>query len=409
MKHIVILGGGFAGIAATLEIIKQLSPKEAKVTLIDKNPFHLFTPSLYEVATSEEPRGNIAIPFTEIFGKRIEIIQGEVEKIDRVKQTVHYSSSEAQAESRIDDRTISYDYLLVALGSEPAYFHIQGLKENSVALKSIKEAVMIRDKILSMCCREGECNKKVHIIIGGGGFSGTELAAELLTYKDKIAKQHHLDPMCLQITIVQGSDRLLKELDPHVSIIAEKRLKEPNVTFAFGGHISKVNKTSVFTDDNKVYPYDLLIWTGGVQANTLAWESNLPTNKRGQVIVNNFLQVQGERNIFAAGDIAQYQDVKTQTFAPTVAQVAEEEGKAAGENISRLITNKTLKPYRYRHFGYVVPLRSKYAAAELGILHIDGFFGWIVQQLVFLRYLLTILPSWKALRRWNIFELELEQ
>lgn len=401
MKHIVVLGGGFAGVAAVLRMQKKLSPKETKITLIDKNAYHLFTPSLYEVATSEEKKGNIAIPFQEIFGKKVEIIQGIVEKIDTVKQVIHF---------REDKDAIRYDYLLIALGSTPAYFHIRGLEENGIALKSLSDAIKVRNKILNMCCKEGQCHKKVQVVIGGGGFSGTEIAAELLTYKKKIAKQHHLDPNCLAITIIQGSDRLLKELDVHVSKIAEKRLKEPNMTFAFGGHIKKVTKTSVFTDDNKVYPYDLLIWTGGVQANPLAWKSNLPVNKRGQVITNNFLQAQGYEHIFVAGDIAQYISEKTQNAAPGVVQVAEDEGKRAGDNIARSIQKKSLKPYTYHHWGYIVPLKGKFAAAELmGTFHFDGFFGWILQQLIVLNYFLGILPLWKAMGRWDKFETELEQ
>ena len=410
MKRIVILGGGFSGIATALEIRKHLSHKQAKIIVIDKNSYHLFTPSLYEVATSEEPKGNIAIPLTEILEKHSEVIQAEVEKINTVKQVVHYSSLVPSASLDKKNSSLSYDFLVISLGSEPAYFHIQGLKENSIALKSLHEADTIKERILTMCCKEGKCNKKVQIIIGGGGFSGTELAAELLTYKNKIARQHHLDQNCLEVTIIQGSDRLLKELDPHVSKIAEERIKADNVRFAFGGHISKVTKTSVFTDDSKVYPYDILIWTGGVQANSIAWKSNLPVNKRGQLIVNNFLQIQGMENVFAAGDIAQYMDEKTKTFAPTVAQVAEDEGKMVGKNIARLMLNKNLDPYHYRHFGYIVPLRGKYAAAELmGMLHVDGFFGWVLQQLIFLHYLLGILPFTKAFWKWNTFESELEQ
>lgn len=398
MKHIVILGGGFAGVAAVLYLQKHLT-RNTKITLIDKNPYHLFTPSLYEVATSEAPKGNIAIPFEEIVERKVEVVKGIVEKIDPAKQTV-----------TSQDDVISYDYLLITLGSQPAYYHIPGLEEHSIALKSLQEAVVIKNKIRSMCCEEGKCNKKVRVVIGGGGFSGTELAAELLTYKDKIAKQHHLDPNCLEITIIQGSDRLLKELDAHVSKIAQDRLHLPNVTFAFGGHISKVTKTSVFTDDNKVYTYDILIWTGGVEANAIPQKSGLPTNKRGQLIVNSFLQVEEHDNIFAAGDIAQFIDPKTTTPAPTVAQVAEEEAVTAAKNILRLIKNQDLEAYTYRHFGYIVPIRGRYAVAELmGVLHFDGLIGWILQQLIFLRYLLGILPLFKALKHWNRFELELTQ
>lgn len=398
MKHIVVLGGGFAGIASIKTLLRQTNSHATQITLIDKNSFHLFTPSLYEVATSEEPQKNIAIPFTEVFGKRVHIVQGEILEVDTDKQTIKLKNQ----------NQISFDYLVVALGSQPAYFHIPGLEENAIALKSLKEAVMIKDRIKDICCKGDECKKKAKVIIGGGGFSGTELAAELLTYKNKLARQHHLSPNCLDITIIQGSDRLLKELDPHVSKIATKRLKYPNVHFAFGGHISKVTKSSVFTDDNKVYYYDLLIWTGGVEGNSV--QTTIPINKRKQYITNKFLQVEGFQNIFAVGDVAQYQDDKTQSFAPTVAQVAEDEGRKAGENIAQLLRGKELKPYNYSHWGYVVPLRGKFAAAEsMGFLHFDGFLGWLLEQFIFLYYLINILPFWKAVKKWNVFEEALEQ
>lgn len=400
MRHVVILGGGFAGVAAAKELVKKTSSKHVKITLIDRHDAHLFTPSLYEVATSESPQKNIVIPIKEIFGKKVEVIKSTIKSIDTSTQNILLG----------EDKQITYDYLIIALGSVPAYYNIPGLKENSIALKSVRDAVQIKNKIKNICCEGKECKRKAKIIIGGGGFSGTELAAELLTYKNKLAKQHNLAPNCLDITIIQGSDRLLKELDPHVSKIAEKRIKKSNVHFAFGGHISKVTATSVFTDDNKVYDYDLLIWTGGVQASPAAEKSNLPVNRKGQITVNDFLQVQGINNIFAAGDIVEYKDVKTQQYAPTVAQVAEDEGKTAGGNIARLIKNQTMKPYTYSHWGYVVPLRGKFAAAELmGFWHFDGFFGWVLEQLIFLRYLLSILPFWKALQKWNTFEIDLER
>ncbi|MDE2588392.1 MAG: FAD-dependent oxidoreductase, partial [Patescibacteria group bacterium] len=245
---------------------------------------------------------------------------------------------------------------------------------------------------------------------GGGGFSGTEIAAELLTYKDRLAEQHKLDKDCLDITIIQGSDRLLKELDSHVSAIAQKRLTHPNVKFAFGGHIKEVTKNEVHTDNGKTYPYHLLIWTGGVEANHLAKTSGLPVNKRGQLQVNPYLQVEGYENIFAAGDIAGFIDPKTQEPVPTVAQVAEEQGEIVAENIIRATQGITFKKYKYRHFGYVVPLRGKYATAELMFnIHLDGFLGWVLQQLVYLRYLLRILPFKKAFTRWNEFEEKLLQ
>lgn len=403
MQHIVIIGGGFAGVSAGVYLRKYLdhiTKNNIQVTVIDKNPYHTFTPSLYEVATSEEPQGNVAIPFTEIFDHQITYLKDGVKQIHANEKMVEL----------VDHKKVPYDYLIIALGSQPAFMHIPGLEENCVTLKSMKDALHIRNMIKSMCCEEGICHRKVNVVVGGGGFSGTEIAAELLTYKDRLAAQHKLDKDCLDITIIQGSDRLLKELDSHVSKIAEKRLSSPYVHFAFGGHIKEVTKTEVKTDNGKAYPYHMLIWTGGVEANHMARTSGLPVNKKGQLTVNSFLQVEGYENIFAAGDIAGYIDPKTQEPVPTVAQVAEEQGEIAAENVIRAIQGKSFEPYNYRHFGYVVPLRGKYATAELMFnIHVDGFPGWVLQQLVYLRYLLRILPFRKAFTRWNTFEENLLQ
>ncbi len=388
--NIVVLGGGFAGVAAIKELLKYQSEIKANITLVDRNNYHLFTPSLYEVATSEEPMKNIAIPFVEIFGQKINYLTGSIEKIDQANHSI-----------QINQQTINYDYLIVCLGSEPAYYHIPGLQEHSLALKSLQEAVDIKEKIKSACCKENECHKKAQIIVGGGGFAGTELAAELLTYKDRLATQNKLDKDCLEVTIIQGSDRLLKELDNHVSDLASKRLATPMVHLAFGGHIKEVTDTNVVTDDGKTYNYDVLLWTGGVKANSLVEKNGFEVNKRGQINVNNFLQTK-DAKIFAAGDIAGYIDTKTQSPVPNVAQVAEDQGRIAAFNVYNLITKKTLLEYKFRHWGYVVPLKGRFAAAELeGNLHFDGFLGWVLQQLVFLYYLLGIVSILKAFKRWD--------
>lgn len=396
-KHIVVIGGGFAGISAIKTLLKHQKELDVTITLVDKNHYHTFTPSLYEVATSEEPQQNIAIPFFELFGKKIAYKHGEVTKIDTAKQLI-----------LVGNEQIFYDYLILSAGSIPSYHHIPGLKEHSITLKTIADAVRIKEKIQTLCCKEGVCNRKCRLIIGGGGFSGTELTAELLTYKDRLAKQFGLARNCLDITIIQGSSRVLPELAVHVSRIAQKRISSPMVHFAFGGHIQQVTRTEVQTDDKKTYPFDLLIWTGGVEASKLAAISKLLVNKHGQVKLNSFLQV--SPTIFAAGDIAGFINDKTQKPAPQVAEVAQDQGFIAGENVYRTITSKQLLPYRFHHLGYIVPLRGKFAAAELmGWLHFDGYVGWIIQQLVFLRYLLEILPFWKALKRWNVFEEHLTQ
>lgn len=400
MKKIVILGGGFAGISAAKKLLKYKKVHQLNITLIDKKDFQLFTPALYEVATSEAPKQKVIIPYKDIFDKRISVVKGSVHSIDNKKQIVKLSSGEE----------LSYDFLLVALGSEPAYYNIPGLKEHSITLKTLEDALKIKNTIKDMCCKEGVCKRQVKVVIGGGGFAGTELAAELLSYKDRLAVQNHLERDCLDISVIQGSDRLLKELDEHVSVIAQKRMKNSQMHFCFGAHIKEVTNTHVLTDDGKKYPYDLLLWTGGVMPNNHLHHESFPLTKRGQIAVNTSLNVQNYDNVFAAGDISGFVDPKSGASAPGVAQVAEEQGRISAENIIRTIVGKPLLQYHLRHFGYIVPLRGKYASAEfMGNLHLDGFLGWVLEQLVGLYYLFRVLPWWKAFRRWNNLEVAIAQ
>ena len=388
--NIVVVGGGFAGVAAVKELLRAESEIKANITLVDRNSYHLFTPSLYEIATSEEPTVNIAVPFTEIFGDKVKYVTGNTDKINQSDHNL-----------TVNGQTLKYDYLIICLGSEPAYYHIPGLQEHSFALKSLQDAITIKNKISNACCKENECKKKAQIIVGGGGFTGTELAAELLSYKDRLSKQKNLDPDCLEITIIQGSDRLLKELDNHVSKIATKRVSGSQVHLAFGGHIKEVTDTTVITDNGKSYPYDVILWTGGVQANSWAKINEFDVNKRGQINVNSFLQTT-DAKIFAAGDIAGYVDPQTKKSAPNVAQIAEDQGRAAAKNVVNMILQKPLINYHLRHWGYIVPLKGRYAAAEFKEnLHFDGFLGWVLQELVFLYYLLGIVGFFKAVKRWN--------
>lgn len=399
MEKIIIAGGGFAGISAGLYLKKTLSKTGAKLILIDKNPFHLFTPSLYEVATSEEPQKNIAISISEIFENSIEVITSEITKIDPKTQNIKLKNGE----------NISYDYLIIALGSEPAFYNIDGLHEYSFPLKTVADAVKIKDIIHKLCDLKAPKKEMINIIVGGGGFSGTELAAELLEYVFKLSKGHNLPPNLIKVCIIAGSEKLLKELDDHVSNIATARLKKLGADFIFGSHIKEVFKNKLITDKNQEFLFDVLIWTGGIKANSILLSSGLSLSKSGQVPVNEFLQTKEFPNVFAVGDIAEFSDPKSQKKAPGVAQVAEDEGKIAGENIARLIEKKPLVPYKYKHFGYIVPLKGRYAVYEEGWLHIDGFFAWVLQQIVFLRYLLGILPFYKAFKRWNQFEKDLRQ
>lgn len=356
MTNIIILGGGFAGVRAALTFKSKIKSKDINVTLIDKNSFHVFTPPLYEVATAEEPQRNIVIPYKSIFNNNISFVQGIVEKINTREQKISLSNN----------REYRYDYLIFALGSESADFGIPGIKEYGIPLKTLEDAIQIRNALKNA--------KK--IIIGGGGFSGTELACELITHKG------HLD-----VTLIQRSSIVLKELGGGISQLAKKRLLAGKVHLVLGEHIKKVTNKTVEVESGKTFPYDVFIWTGGVK----------PNNLLGKIEVDKNLAVNNLKNVFAAGD----------TVAPGVAPRAEKMGEVAAENVLRSIKGDPLLIYAYRHMGYVVPLGSHFATFAMGRYHISGIFAYILQQLIFLRYLLTIVPFFEAVKRFLRFEKDL--
>lgn len=397
MKEIIVLGGGFAGVSALLSLKKKISEDEANITLIDKNSYHLFIPSIYEVATKEEPKKNIAIPFTDIFSNKVKHVRGVVSNIDTHNHLIHLK----------DNTNYSYDYLIIALGSESEFFGIEGLEEHSLPLKDLEDAVKIQKIIEENYHAKVPNNKHLSIVIGGGGLSGTEFTAELVHYKEHLAKHHELPKDLVKITIIQGSSRLLKDLDEKVSEIAKKRLENEGVEVVLETHIKKVEKGEIETDTGKKYKYDVFIWAGGVRANKVLEESNLKTNGKGQLPVNDKLQVNGFNNIFAVGDVAQAADPITNKPAPGVAQVAEDEGKIAAENIYKSLKNQDLISYKFFHAGYIVPLKGRFSVVQLMKFRIVGYYGWVIQQFVFFYYLLRILPFLKALKRWNKFELYL--
>lgn len=356
MINIVILGGGFAGVRAALTLKNKIKSHNIRITLIDKNSSHIFTPSLYEVATAEESEKNVVIPYGSIFGGNFNFVQGIAEKIDVFAKKILLDRN----------RQYAYDYLICALGSETADFGIEGIKEYAIPMKTLEDAIKIKKALKNA--------KK--IIVGGGGFSGTELACELITHKG------HLD-----ITLIQGSQILLKELGDEVSLLAKKRLENGNVHLVLGERIKKITKEAVVIEGGREFTYDVFIWTGGVKSNNLL----------GKVEVDEFLRIYDYKNIFAVGDMV----------VPGVAPKAEKMGKIAAENVLRSIKGEPLLSFSYRHMGYVVPLGSHFATFAMGRFHISGIFAYILQQLIFLKYLLEILPLFKAIKRFIRFENDL--
>lgn len=399
----VILGGGFAGISAGLEL-SALSEKHAAITLVSDTEYHALHPAFYETATYEQPPRSVAIPLSSIFrDKGVTLKIGLVSRIDTKRKEIVLKNNER----------IPFDKLVIALGSESNDFNTPGVKEYGIPLKTLDQAMKIQTRIRQLfetACNEETCSP-IHIVIGGGGFTGVELAGEMLRYANKLREQFCVPQELVHVHLVHSQPHILSGLDEKIGLSAQKRLSDMGVDMILGSRIASVSESSITLKDDRKVPCSLLIWTAGIKGSAVAGASGLDSDKENHLYVNRYLQAKNNHDVYVCGDAAAFEvpgsTAEKPQFAPAVAQVAKEEGRTVGRNIYYEMTGAPLVPYRYRHMGYVIPVNGKYAYAHLQHFSFKGFSAYILQQLIILQWLLEILPLSAALLRFDTFEMEL--
>lgn len=398
MVKILILGGGFGGIRAALDLEKNLKD-EAQITLIDKNGYHLFLPALYEVASAYNIKKDlfavrlkksISIPFHDIFeGKNIEFVQDEITGADLKAKKVF-----------ADARVFEYDYLMIALGSQTNDFGIPGVKEYAYQFKSVEDALMVNkrmDKLINDFA-EGKHASTIKIFICGGGFTGVELAAELACCAKKIAKVCKIKHRCYSLTLFEAGPKILPMIPDEKREHLLERLTKLGVAVMENSPIEEVGSDFIKLKNGQRMDGDIIIWTAGIKANELLKKiPGLELSASGKMLTDAYLRLKGHDNIMGVGDNVEFIDPKTQKPVPALAYVANDQGKVAAKNLINTIRGKSLKPYRPFYSVWVAPAGGKFAIAHLwGGIHVAGFFGWLIRELIDLRYMLSILPPGKA-------------
>ena len=406
-KKIVILGGGFGGIKAAFALHKKLKRLRLldryEIILVDKNSYHTYTPTLYEVATTSKNTANqvrlqqiVTFPLKKILGgKKITIIQATVTNVDLAEGDIHFQNKDK----------LKFDYLILALGSEVNYFNIPGLKENSFALKSFQDAIRLRDAIWNKV--DGHDNRKeIQIVIGGGGSTGVELSGEIQEWLGELKKP--FPNRKVSVSIVEASPSIMLGFPESVVKKIEGRLKKFGTEIIAGEPISKALPDKVVLKSGREVPYDILIWTGGVKASSIL--SNVPVKKeaRGRVEVTGKMEClpQSEdlkiaSKIYGLGDAICFYDPVSGKPMPGVARAALSHANVVAHNIwCDLMENSEHRAYKAKTYPYVVPVGGKWAVAKVGSVIISGFWGWILKELVEINYLISIMPFWKALKIW---------
>lgn len=398
-KQIVILGAGFAGIRAALNTAKFLP--NSNIVLVDRKNHHLYHPDLYEVATSLRfdadalsLKGTVAIPVDDIVGHRENITfkQAVIKEVDIDRRMV-----------RTDDGDLAYDYLVVAMGSVVDYFGVPGLAENALSLKTFKDAVKIRNSVDLAFKEFARMRDKSYLnfVIGGGGFTGVELAAELVAYLKHLSNREKGTVPMVSVWVIEGSEHLFGSMSPDLSRVVAERLEKLGVKVITNSLVTKVREDGIEVNKGKFIPARTVIWAGGVRSCTVPFSKNIPIDKKDRVIVSSRLSLESYPEVFIAGDASCWVDPSKKNPEPQTAQVAIHQAKYVARSITNLVNNQEPSIYRpKKNMPYIVPLGGKFAALFWNNRVWSGISPYILRRLADLRYFISILPLRKALPLW---------
>jgi NADH:ubiquinone reductase (H+-translocating) len=399
MQHIVILGAGFGGIRAALELDKQFRGRtDVKISIIDKHDYQLFHPSLYEIATAEEEmtetlplKKSITVPLAQIFhGTRVEIIKGVFTQIDHVNKFVQLE----------DGNKVNFTYLVLAQGSTTDYFGIEGAKEHSFPLKTLQDALRIRNEIEFTIQRyRMDVNKKnIRIIIAGGGYTGCEFAAELGNMLRIIGWKNNYPHEKIEIVILEAMNQVIPGLDERLSRDAYDRLDRLGIRIQLSSMITRVDEGFVELASGEKEAFDVLVWTTGVKALPIPFVGEpQPADKKERLNTKTCLQILNSEEVFAIGDAACIFNEQGRPVPPT-AQNAIAQAKYVAWAISVCMGGHQPSPYAPQSHGFIVTLGGKWAILKLNNWYLKGFVGYLVRIAADLRYFYQIVGAWNALK-----------
>ena len=404
-RKVVIIGGGFAGLACAQELAND---SRFEVTLLDRSNHHLFQPLLYQVATASLAAPDIARSLRGILtrAKNITVLLDEITGIDPDAKVV-----------RSKDHTYPYDDLVLAMGAVNSYFGNDHWAEHSIGLKTLAEAQEIRARVLNSLEtaerseNEEECKRLMTIAIVGGGPTGVELAGAFSDLVRLALKSdfRRIDPKQLRIILIQSGDRILRPFDPEHSDYAHTRLEELGVEIRLGARVDEIEHERLHLTTGEWIEAATIIWAAGVQANPLTSSLDSPRDRAGRLEVSPDLSLPKYPHIFAAGDLALVNDAKGNPvpgLAPAAAQMGKHIAKLLKEDL-RLSTTRyaerreEFRPsFKYRDKGIMAIIGKNCAVAQAGDTKMKGLIAWMAWLLIHLLFLVGFRNKLSVLLQW---------
>ncbi len=375
--RVVIVGAGFGGLWAA----KALSGKPVDVCVIDHNNYHTFFPLLYQVAAAELEPEDIVYPIRSILHRypNANFILGAVLGIDPVRKVV-----------TTRDQNLSYDYLILSAGSKPRFFDVTGAAEHSFTLRTLDEAVRLRNHIL---CRfeaaEIEPDPAIRkqmltFIIVGGGPTGVEFAGALAELVRIPMRRDYPDLVMndVSIELLEATDRLFSGMPVRLHNYTMKRFERLGINVRLDATVTQITPRSALLKDGRAIPTETVVWTAGVAGVNLPRNWDFPTRPNGQVTVRSTLLAPGQDDIYIIGDMAHIE----QSGRPLllIATVAIQEGSWAAKNVLRQVRGEEPLPFEYHDPGMLAVTGRNAAVVRIGRLTLTGFPAWIIWILVHL-------------------------
>ncbi len=392
---VVILGGGFAGIA----VAESLGRTKFDVWLIDKTNHHLFPPFLYEVATAALSAADIAIPFRELLSshKNINVLMGEVVSIDKQERTVQLRSGER----------IGYDFLVIALGSHLSYFGHDSWAEFALGLKSLSDALKLRERILisfekaESCSSISEAEEYLNFIIIGGGPTGVEMAgaiAEMCCDKTMLRNFRRIDPKNAKIFLVEAMPRILSSFPENLSRKAQGYLEGFGVQVMTNRRVSEISAKGIKIEQTFI-PARTVIWAAGDRGSPILKTLGVPLDRQERAIVDAGLSIPNHPEIFVIGDAASALD-KMKNPLPGVAPVAVQQGRYVGRILRSNLPQKLRAPFSYFDKGSLAAVGKTKAIGTFRKWQFSGFFAWMIWGFVHVIYLKGLRNRLSVTMQW---------
>lgn len=380
IPKIVILGAGYGGVLTAQRLQKELNYNEADVTLVNRHDYHYITTHLHMPAAGTDTIENSRVSISKLIDEF---------KIDLVKSSV----KEIRLQDRkviLEDGTLSYDYLIIALGGEPETFGIPGMQEHAMTIRSINSVRLIREHIEYQFALYKSDNKasRIQFVVGGAGFSGIEFVAELADRIPKLCKEFDVNPKKVRIYNVEAAPSALPGFDPELVEHAMGVLKKKGVTFKIGVPIKQCLPDGVIVGEGEKIEAATVVWTGGIRGNGLLEQAGLEV-MRGRVKVDEFLRAPGHEHVYVIGDNSIVFNPEGRPYPPT-AQIAMQQGVNCAKNIVADIRGKAPQSFAFASKGTVASLGKGEAIAVVNGKKYKGWKAAQLKKLVDLRYLFII-------------------